>query len=360
MILNWEFESYTSLYYVSTKISSSKLFHSTIQNFNMPADVPIAIIGSAYRAPGIGRKGLWEFLSEARSAWSAVPSDRFQQSAVHHAASSSLKPGLFSGAGAHFLPDDIYAFDPAFFNLTADEARAMDPQHRVLMECALEACESAGLSLPSIANTQTGVFAALAQPEYGYQAFEDLPTTTKFTATGIAMTMFANRLSYWFGLRGPSISVDAACASSSYALHLACQSIRSGECNSAFVGGCALIVSPATWATLDLIGALSPEGRCYSYDSRASGFGRGEGAGCVILKRLDDALADGDPIRAVIRNTVAGHSGRTDGISMPSATAQADLLRQVHDEIGLLPADTSVVEVCGGSITDRKHVLMKT
>ncbi|KAK7702827.1 Type I Iterative PKS [Diaporthe eres] len=310
----------------------------------MPADVPIAIIGSAYRAPGIGRKGLWEFLSEARSAWSAVPSDRFQQSAVHHAASSSLKPGLFSGAGAHFLPDDIYAFDPAFFNLTADEARAMDPQHRVLMECALEACESAGLSLRSIANTQTGVFAALAQPEYGYQAFEDLPTTTKFTATGIAMTMFANRLSYWFGLRGPSISVDAACASSSYALHLACQSIRSGECSSAFVGGCALIVSPATWATLDLIGALSPEGRCYSYDSRASGFGRGEGAGCVILKRLDDALADGDPIRAVIRNTVAGHSGRTDGISMPSATAQADLLRQVHDEIGLLPADTDPIE----------------
>jgi acyl transferase domain-containing protein len=309
----------------------------------MPADVPIAIIGSAYRAPGVGRKGLWEFLAEARSAWSTVPADRFQQSAFHH----MEKPGFFSSAGAHFLPDDIYAFDPAFFNITADEARAMDPQHRILMECALEACESAGLSLATIANTQTGVFAALAQPEYGYQAVEDLPTSNKFTATGVASTMFANRLSYWFNLKGPSITVDAACASGSYALHLACQSIRAGECKSTFVGGCSLIVSPATWVLLDTLGALSLAGKCFSYDSKASGFGRGEGAGCIILKRLSDALADGDPIRAVIRNTAAGHSGKTDGISLPSRTAQADLLWKVHADVGLLPDDTVLVEVRG-------------
>lgn len=314
----------------------------------MPAaDVPIAIIGSAYRAPGVGREGLWEFLVEARSAWSTVPPDRFQHSAYHDP--DFEKAGCFSGKGAHFLPDDIYAFDPAFFSITADEARAMDPQHRMLMECAMEACESAGLSLTDIADTQVGVFAAIGQPEYAYQAGEDLPNGNKFTSTGVASAMFANRLSHWFDLKGPSVTVDAACASSCYALHMACQSIRAGECDSALAAGCALIISPSVWTVMDTVGALSSAGKCFSYDSKASGFGRGEGAGCLILKRLSNALADGDPIRAVIRNTAAGHGGKTDGITLPSGTAQADLLRKVHADIGLSPADTLLVEVCNCS-----------
>jgi len=218
----------------------------------MHADSPIAIVGLAYRAPGVGRTGLWEFLSEARSAWSKVPADRFDQDAFYHP--SSDKAGCFSSQGAHFLPDDVYAFDAAFFNLRAEEARAADPSHRIMLECALEAAENAGLSLVDLAGANIGVFTAIGSPEYGQQATEDLPSTTRWTATGNAPCMFANRLSYFFDLAGPSVSLDAACASSSYAIHLACQSLRSGECNAAFVGASSLILGPNQWTLLDNMG----------------------------------------------------------------------------------------------------------
>lgn len=165
----------------------------------------IAIVGYAYRAPGVGRKGLWDFLTDAKSAWSRVPGDRFDQDAFFHP--NSEKAGFISAKGGHFLPDDIYAFDAPFFNLKADEARAMDPQHRMMLECALEAAESAGITLADLAGTKTGVFAANDVSDYSAHTFEDLPTTSKYTAIGTAPCMFANRLSYFFDLTGPSIAV---------------------------------------------------------------------------------------------------------------------------------------------------------
>ncbi|KAL9594233.1 MAG: hypothetical protein Q9179_005489 [Wetmoreana sp. 5 TL-2023] len=308
----------------------------------MPQRPPIAIVGYAYRAPGVGRKGLWEFLEEGKSAWSPVPVDRFNQDAYHHP--DAEKPGFISSKGAHFLPDDIYAFDPSFFRISAEEARSMDPQHRLLLECAFEAVENAGLTLPDLLESNAGVFAAGVDSEYNLAMAEDLPTSSKYMALGIAPTMFANRLSYFFGLTGPSITVDAACASSSYALHLACQSITAGECSTAIVGGAKLLNGPVQWSGLDTMGTLSPEGRCFSYDTRASGFGKGEGAGCIIIKRLSDAIACGDAVRAIIRNTACNHSGRTQGISMPSRAAQEELLRRLHCEIGVEPSETSFVE----------------
>lgn len=214
--------------------------------------VPIAIIGYAYRAPGVGRKGLWEFLAQAKSAWSRVPVERFYQDAFQHP--NAEKAGFISSRGGHFLPDDVYAFDAPFFNLKADEARVMDPQHRLLLECALEATESAGLTLKDLAGSRTAVFTGNDTSDYQIQMFEDLHTSNRYSAIGTAACMFANRLSYFFDLLGPSIALDGACASSSYALHLACQNLRSGECNAAIVGAGKLIVSPVTWSALDTMG----------------------------------------------------------------------------------------------------------
>ena len=208
----------------------------------------------------------------------------------------------------------------------------------------IHSAENAGLTLLDIAGSNTGVFSAIANPEYGQDMSEDLPTTTTWAATGVAPTMFANRLSYFFDASGPSISLDAACASSAYAVHMACQSLRTGECNAAFVNAASLLMSHTHWTMLDTMGALSSTGRSFSYDKKASGFGRGEGAACLLIKRLSDALENGDPIQAVIRNSAVNHSGRSEGITMPSRSAQEKLLFRVHDEIGLAPSTTAVVE----------------
>ncbi|KAI1810659.1 putative polyketide synthase [Poronia punctata] len=315
----------------------------------MTNDTPIAVVGLSYRAPGVGRKGLWDFLAEARSAWSKVPADRFDYDAYHFP--DKEKAGCIAAAGGHFLPDDIYSFDAPFFNLRSEEARAVDPHHRMLLECALEAAESAGISLHELAGSNTGVFSAIGSPEHGHMLGEDLPASSTWTCPGGAPCMFANRLSYFFDLTGPSVALDAACASSTYAIHMACQSLRTGECSSAFAGGSALLLGPGQWSFLDTMGALSPEGKSFSYDIKASGFGRGEGGACLLLKRLDDAVKAGDPIHAIIRNSACNHGGRSDGITMPSRVAQEKLLLRAHQEVGLNPNETPVVEGHGTGTT---------
>ncbi|KAL9030210.1 MAG: hypothetical protein Q9196_001644 [Gyalolechia fulgens] len=215
---------------------------------------PLAIVGYAYRAPGVGRKGLWDFLEQGKSAWSSIPPDRFNHDAYYHP--DPEKSGFISSQGAHFLPDDIYAFDPSFFKISADEARSMDPQHRLLLECAFEAAENAGLPLPDLLGSNTGAFAAGVDSDYNISMAKDMPTSSKYVAVGVAQSMFANRLSHFFGLTGPSITVDAACASSAYALHLACQNILAGECSTAFVGASKLLNGPFQWMGLDLMGSV--------------------------------------------------------------------------------------------------------
>ncbi|KAG9230575.1 putative polyketide synthase [Amylocarpus encephaloides] len=308
----------------------------------MANDTPVAIIGLAYRAPGIGRKGLWEYLTQARSAWTKMPADRFAQDAYYSPGQD--RAGCFRAEGAHFVPDNIYDFDAGFFNMRAEEARNSDPQHRMLLECALEAAENAGLSLLDLAGKNVGVFVACGSMEYAHRLAEDVYSATTFSATGVAPCMFANRLSYFFDVNGPSVAIEAACASSSYATHQACQALRNGECNAAFVGAAALCLSPNLWVSLEKTGALSSHGRSYSYDEKAAGFGRGEGAACLLLKRVDDAIRDGDPIHAVIRSSACNHGGRSEGITMPRRAAHEKLLWRVHDAVGLSPSETPVVE----------------
>ncbi|XXH02126.1 polyketide synthase [Hypoxylon texense] len=308
----------------------------------MSSETPIAIVGLAYRAPGVGRKGLWDYLSQARSAWTEIPADRFDHSAYYKPGSD--KSGVYRTEGAHFVPDDIYAFDAAFFNMRADEARYSDPQHRMLLECALEAAEDAGHSLLDLAGKNIGVFVGSGQSEYGPRMGEDEHSAKTWSATGLAPCMAANRISYFFDISGPSITLDAACASSVYAAHQAVAALRKGECEAAFVGAASLCLGPGGWILLEKTGALSVQGRSYSYDSKAQGFGRGEGAACLLIKRMDDAVRDGDPIHAVIRSSACNHGGRTEGITMPNGIAHRKLLLAAHEAAGLNPSETPVVE----------------
>ncbi|KAL3458715.1 hypothetical protein BJX64DRAFT_301730 [Aspergillus heterothallicus] len=308
----------------------------------LPESVPIAVVGVAYRLPGTGRKGIYEYLSEGKSAFSPIPKDRFEQEAYH--SKNSEQGGVFSPEGAHFLTDDIYTFDAAFYNMTAEEVTSIDPQHRLLLECAFEAAENAGLPLPELSGSKTGVFAITDRCGYGEQLLNDLPTTTKYSTFSAAPCMAANRVSYFMGLQGPSITVDSACSSSTHAVHLACQSLRLNECKIAFTGAASLITTPHIMAVLDSMGALSPDGKSFSYDARRNGFGVGEGAACLVLKRLEDAVADGDTIQSVIRHTSCNHSGHTRGITMPSQLAQEDILRRVHTEVGLEISETGFIE----------------
>ncbi|KAL2155652.1 hypothetical protein VTH82DRAFT_394 [Thermothelomyces myriococcoides] len=222
----------------------------------MTSDTPIAVVGIAYRAPGIGGKGIWDYLAQARSAWSKFPDNRFN-SAAYRKSGTEDKAGVFRAEGAHFLPDDIYAFDAAFFNMRAEEAKNADPQHRMLLECALEAAEDAGQTLADLAGRKIGVFVGGGQQEYSQRLGEDHFAAKTFTATGLAPCMLANRISYFFDIHGPSVVLDAACASSVYAAHQAVSAIRNGECDAAFIASCALTMAPGGWVALEKTGYVS-------------------------------------------------------------------------------------------------------
>ncbi|GKT65670.1 polyketide synthase [Colletotrichum tofieldiae] len=307
----------------------------------MTTETPIAVIGLSYRAPGVKGKGLWEYLSQARSAWTSVPADRYDQSAYYQA--GGMKSGVVGTKGAHFI-DQPFGFDAAFFNMRADEAKHADPQHRLMLEVALEAAEDAGKTLIDLAGKKIGVFVGSGQHEYAQRLGDDEHAIQTFSGTGVAPCMAANRISYFLDIDGPSVVADAACASSVYAAHMAVGALRNGECDGAFVGSASLNLSPAGWLVLEKTGALSDHGRSFSYDTKASGFGRGEGAACLLIKRLDDAIRDGDPIQALIRSSACNHSGRSDGITMPNGLAQQKLLWAVHNSAGVDPSDTPVVE----------------
>ncbi|KAG6016048.1 Type I Iterative PKS [Claviceps pusilla] len=309
----------------------------------MDHDVPVAVVGLSYRAPGVGRKGLWEFLEQARSAWTEFPPDRFDQKAYWNPGNVE-KSGAFRTKGAHFLSEDVYAFDAAFFHMRVEEARASDPQHRMMLECALEAAEDAGKTLLDLAGKNVGVFMGAGQNEYAQRLGDDDHTANTMSATGVSSCMLANRISYFFDIGGPSVVLDAACASSVYAAHQAVSALQNEECSAAFLGSATLSLTPGNWLALEKTGALSTHGRSYSYDVKAAGFGRGEGAACLLLKRLDDAIRDGDPIRAVIRSSACNHGGRSEGITMPNGVAHRKLLRMVHERAGLDPGQTPVVE----------------
>lgn len=238
-------------------------------------------------------------------------------------------------------------FDAAFFNITAAEAMALDPRQRIAMEVAYEALENAGMPLQKVAGTQTACFMGSSMSDYRDAVARDFAHFPKYHILGTSDEMISNRISHSLDIHGPSATVQTACSSSLVATHLACQSLRSGESDMAIAGGVGLIVGTDGTMHLNNLGFLSPVGHSRSFDEDASGYGRGEGCGVVILKRLDDAIQNGDTIRAVIRGSGVNSDGWTQGVTAPSLDAQAALIKYVYESSGLDYGSTQYVEAHG-------------
>ncbi|KAI0166917.1 hypothetical protein GGR52DRAFT_581678 [Hypoxylon sp. FL1284] len=312
------------------------------------AAMPIAIVGISGRFPGDATTpgGLWDMITQKRSARTDVPKNRYNIDAFYHP--SPEHQGTTSARGGHFLQDDVAAFDAPFFKITAQEAHAMDPQQRMTLELAYEALESAGIRIEDAAGSAMGCYMACCVRDYAAIRAIDPDDYPRYEANGsMGTAMIANRISWYFDIKGPSISLDTACSSSLVALHLACQSIRSGETKSALVGATNLILMPHTSNHLSTLSFLSPDGKSMAFDHRANGYSRGEGVSVIVVKSLADALRDRDVIRAVIRGTSVTQDGRTPGINLPSSEAQEALIRAAYANAGLSPDNTGFFEAHG-------------
>ncbi|MFJ3102704.1 beta-ketoacyl synthase N-terminal-like domain-containing protein [Streptomyces sp. NPDC086835] len=305
----------------------------------------IAVVGIGCRLPGgiDTPDAYWTFLTEGREAVGDLPEGRWDAYRGRPGTARALAGAPRRGA---FLADAA-GFDAAFFGITPREAELMDPQQRLTLEAGWEALEDAGIAPHTLAGSDAGVFMGAGSDDYGRQMLEDLPAVEAWSGIGASLCAIANRLSYVLDLRGPSLVVDTACSSSLAALHLACQSLRARECTHALAGGVHLVAAPGLSMVLDAAGATSRDGRSKSFDASADGYGRGEGVGVVVLKRLSDALADGDPVRAVIRGSALAQDGRTNGIMAPSGAAQERVVRAALEQGGVEALSVSFVEAHG-------------
>lgn len=309
---------------------------------------PIAIIGVGCRFPG-GVHNLhsyWQLLSQGVDAISEVPTDRWSVEFLHDP--NRAKPGKVVTKQGGFL-DQVNQFDASFFGISPREATYIDPQQRLLLEVAWEALEDGGQVPETLAGHQVGVFMGAFTLDYQVLQFQESnrDLITGHTATGTMMTLIANRLSYSFDFRGPSMSVDTACSSSLVAVHLACQSLQNGECKMALTGGVNVMTTPEYTIAESKAGMLSPDGRCKTFDTRANGYVRGEGTGVIVLKRLDQAIADGDLIHGVIRGSAVNQDGRTGGITVPRREAQEALIHEAYNRAHLSPSQVQYVEAHG-------------
>jgi acyl transferase domain-containing protein/acyl carrier protein len=306
---------------------------------------PLAIVGMACRLPGASDIGaFWQLLENGVDAVGQVPKERWDGAGL---ASPDLSaPGRAVTNQAGFI-SDVDKFDALFFGISPREAEQMDPQQRLMLELAWEALEAGGIAPRSLANEAVGVFVGAIWQDYAQLGVPDLTGVTTHTATGQALNMIANRVSYVLGLRGPSLVVDTACSSSLVAVHLACQSLWSGECNVALAGGVSLMLSPHTMVALSKFGGLSADGRCKAFDASADGFGRGEGGGVIVLKPLSAALAAGDPICAVIRGTAMNNDGPSNGLTAPNPQAQEAVLRAAYARAGVGMEQVGYLEAHG-------------
>ncbi len=297
-------------------------------------DDTIAIVGIGCRFPGAGGPdAFWELLAQGLSAIREVPEGRWP------ASGSRERWGGFL--------DDIDRFDAAFFGITPKEAVRMDPQQRLLLEVAWETLEHAGYSADNLRGSSTGVFVGISSTDYSLAqltAYEDL---NAYSATGNALCIAANRLSYVFDWRGPSNAVDSACSSSLVALHQACQSIRAGDCNLALAGGVNMLLIPHWSKVFAEANMLAEDGRCKTFDESADGYVRGEGCGLVLLKRLSDARRDGDNVLAVIHGSAVNQDGRSNGLTAPNGPAQEAVIKMALSQAGIDPTQIAYVEAHG-------------
>jgi 6-methylsalicylic acid synthase len=286
----------------------------------------------------------WNFIADGREAISEIPEERWSSYLTASPENAAVLRRTTRWGG--FL-SDIKGFDAEFFGISPREAELMDPQQRILLEVAWEALEHAGIPPRELAGTDTGVFVGVGSDDYGRRLLEDIPRVEAWTGIGGAFCAVANRISYTLDLRGPSLAVDTACSASLVAIHLACQSLRLREAPVAIAGGVLVMAGPGLTVVLDAAGATAPDGRSKSFDASADGYGRGEGAGLVVLKRLDDAVRDGDRILGLIRGSAVHQDGKTNGIMAPSQEAQEHLMRRTYRAAGLSPDTVDYVEAHG-------------
>ncbi|KAF7590609.1 hypothetical protein BBP40_002604 [Aspergillus hancockii] len=313
---------------------------------------PIAVVSMACRLPGHcdSPQKLWEFLMQDGVADTAVPKSRFNLQGFYD---GSDRPKTLRSPGAMFMESVHPAeFDAPFFNISPQEATAMDPQQRVLLEVIYEALENAGLTLESLAGEKYGCFVGGHTGDYWDVFARDPDSRPVNVGIGGSGTMLSNRVSHFLGIKGPSISLDTACSSSLVALDMACKSLHTREINGAVVAASNLVLHPEYGCDSGPIkNTHSPTGRCHTFDAKADGYVKAEGINAVILKRLDDAIQDGDPIRAVIRGTANNHSGRTPGIAYPSAEAQAAAVRMAYENANITDYSLTSYLECHGTGT---------
>jgi acyl transferase domain-containing protein/acyl carrier protein len=308
---------------------------------------PIAIVGLGCRFPGNadGAEAYWQLLSAGRDAIREVPADRWDIDAFYDP--NPERTGKMNTRYGGFL-EHVDQFEPQFFGISPREAASMDPQQRLLLEVAWEALEHAGYAPDGLAKSQTGVFVGICGSDYYRLLMESAAgASNTYLATGTTHSVASGRLSYVLGLRGPSVSIDTACSSSLVAVHMACRSLNDQECSMALAGGVNTILTPEATIALSTARMMAPDGRCKAFDARADGFVRAEGCGLVLLKRLSDAVADGDRVLAVIPGSAINQDGRSNGLTAPNGPSQEAVIREALSRAGVEPADVSYVETHG-------------
>ena len=345
----------TSVLETEQKVVSSEQVLQTIKEMrnrleavNKEKTEPIAIIGVGCRFPGNANdpESFWHLLHEGIDAVGEVPPGRWDVDAYYD--QNPDAPGkTYTKQGGYI--QDVDQFDPLFFGISPREAVSLDPQQRLLLEVTWEALENAGIAPTLLKNSKTGVYVGICTDDYGQRgmSWENLSLMDTHSGTGNARSMAVGRLSHLLGLQGPNIQLDTACSSSLVTVHLACQSLRLKESNLAIAGGVNLILWPVGTIRRCRLKAVAPDGRCKTFDASADGYGEGEGCGMIVLKRLSDAIADGDRVLAVIRGSAVNHDGPSSGLTVPNKMAQKELIQQALQNARVEPSQVSYVEAHG-------------
>ncbi|WKZ47475.1 MAG: type I polyketide synthase [Anaerolineales bacterium] len=333
---------------LKSALSAIQKLRSQVETLKQVQTEPIAVIGIGCRYPGNANdpESFWQMLVNGVDAITEIPPDRWDVNSYYDSAPQS--PGKISTRWGGFLRD-VDQFDAHFFGVSPREAISMDPQQRLLLEVSWHALEHANQDPVSLGGSQTGVFVGVTTNDYLTLQNSRLEPSQidAYRLTGNALNGVAGRLSYSLGFHGPTMSLDTACSSSLVAVHLACQSLRNRECDLALSGGVNLILSPEYSISASKANMLAQDGRCKTFDARADGFVRSEGCGVVVLKRLSDALADGDSVLAVIQGSAVNHGGFSSGLTVPNKHAQEALIRSALKNAGVQPAQVQYIEAHG-------------
>jgi acyl transferase domain-containing protein/acyl-CoA synthetase (AMP-forming)/AMP-acid ligase II/acyl carrier protein len=307
---------------------------------------PIAVIGMACRFPGGATtpEALWALLCQQRDVITEVPGTRWDIEAFYDP--DPAAPGKIASRWGGFL-GQVDQFDPHFFGISPREATLMDPQQRLLLEVSWEALERAGQTAEQLSGSQTGIFFGMSTNDYLHFQLTPSAISNAYVETGNKNSFAAGRLSYWLNLHGPNLTIDTACSSSLTALHLACQSLANDECQMALVGGVNLLLSPLSMMMTSRLHVLSPDGRCKVLDKQANGFVRSEGCGVVVLKPLSKALADGDPVLALVRGSAVNHDGCSTVLTAPNGLAQQAVIQQALANAQVVPGEIDYIEMHG-------------